>query len=122
MNGTAHRLGATIALAAAGVATAETPDAKLPRAAIAGIGGYCCGTLPDLLEPATNPHHRQFFHSLAFAVLLGYGTYKLYQWQPESSAGELVRVLGLLAGGAYLTHLALDATTKRSLPLVGRLT
>lgn len=35
------------------------------------IGGAIGGTLPDQLEPALHPHHRQFFHSLA--VLAGVG-------------------------------------------------
>jgi inner membrane protein len=81
----------------------------------------CCGMLPDLAEPATSPHHRQFFHSLAFAALLGYSVYRLYQWDPETPQTHFLRVLGLVAGGAYLVHLALDATTKRSLPLIGRI-
>jgi len=58
---------------------------------------------------------------LLFAAGLGYGMYKLYQWEPQTDLQGALRVLGLIAGGAYLVHLALDFTTKRSLPLVGRL-
>jgi inner membrane protein len=104
-----------------GTAGFHEPKDVMPRAAAFGLGGYCCATLPDLLEPATNPHHRQFFHGVLFAVGLGYGLYKLYEFKPQSALGERLRLAGLIAGGAYLIHLALDATTRRSLPLVGRL-
>ena|ERR1700722_14414163 len=85
------------------------------------IGGYCFGTLPDWVEPATNPNHRQFFHSLVFAGLVGYGLYRLYQWDPDSPEEKMLRFIVLAAVGAYLVHLALDATTPRSLPMVGRI-
>lgn len=77
--------------------------------------------LPDLLEPAAHPNHRQFFHSLAFAGILGLATYKLYQWEPESELGEIAR-FGLLVGAAaYFIHLLVDAGSPKSLPLVGKL-
>jgi inner membrane protein len=121
MNAAEHRMVSALTLGLLGSAGCTDPNEKIRRAAAFGLGGYCCATLPDLLEPATNPHHRQFFHGVLFAVGLGYGLYKLYEFKPESALGEWLRVAGLIAGGAYLIHLALDATTKRSLPLVGRL-
>ena len=121
MNATEHRFFSAIILAAAGASLADRPEDKVPHAAAACVGGYCLGTLPDIVEPATSPHHRQFFHSIAFATLLGYGVYKLYQWDPKTPQEEMLRLVGLIAGGAYLIHLALDATTKRSLPLIGRI-
>ena len=30
-------------------------------------------SIPDLLEPATHPNHRKFFHSVAAALLVVYG-------------------------------------------------
>lgn len=79
--------------------------------------------LPDLLEPATSPNHRQFFHSLALASMLGMVLHKLHVWTPaeEDELSKFLRWLGLLAGSAYLIHLALDFTTAKSLPLVGKL-
>jgi len=77
--------------------------------------------LPDMLEPATHPGHRQFFHSLAFASLLGVAGYKAYQWQPENPTEEGLRFLLMVGIGAYLVHLVLDASTPKSLPLLGRL-
>lgn len=119
MNGTAHR---TIAAAAMTVVAASLSPKREETAAHAMVGcagGYCLGTLPDLLEPATSPHHRQFFHSMAFTAVLAYGLYRLYHWDPSSPELKALRLVGLIAGGAYLVHLTLDATTKRSLPLIG---
>jgi membrane-bound metal-dependent hydrolase YbcI (DUF457 family) len=88
---------------------------------IAGTGLAAVATnLPDILEPAVTPHHRQFFHSLAFAGLLIAAGKALYDWQPETDEGRFWRKAGLIGLGAYLCHLALDATTPRSLPLLGR--
>lgn len=121
MNAPEHRISAALALATAGATFAPTDEDRLPHAAAGCVGGYCLGTLPDLIEPATSPHHRQFFHSVVFALLIGYGVYKAYKWEPETPESNFVRGICLLAGGTYLVHLALDATTKRSLPTIGRL-
>ena len=44
---------------------------------------------------------------------------KLHAWEPETEAEKLMRKIALVAGGAYLIHLALDFTTRKSLPLIG---
>lgn len=119
MNAAAHRVSAALVLATAGASLAPTEEDRLPHAAAGCMGGYCLGTLPDLAEPATSPNHRQFFHSVFFAALVGYGLYRAYQWSPETPEGKFFRGVCLIAGGAYLVHLAMDATTKRSLPLIG---
>ena len=121
MNAAEHRIAAAVTLAAVGASLSPQDEDRLAYAAGGCAGGYCFGTLPDLVEPAINPHHRQFFHSLVFAGLLSYGVYKLYQWHPQTTEEKILRAIGLAAGGAYLVHLALDATTRRSLPLIGRL-
>ena len=121
MNAADHRLGGALVVGAASIAVCQKPEDVLPQAAIASAGGYVLSGLPDLLEPPTSPHHRQFFHSVAFVFLLGYGLVKLYQWEPDTPVGKLCRGVGLIAGAAYLGHLAVDATTKRSLPLLGRI-
>lgn len=119
-NNTDHRFLA--AASAFGVAVAGwSPDdhwSKHPLVAACLAGG--CGTLPDLIEPATSPHHRQFFHSILFAAALGYTLYRTYRWQPTSEPDQIGRSIVLIAGGAYLIHLAIDATTARSLPLIGK--
>ena len=63
---------------------------------------------PDWIEPAINPHHRQFFHSISFLAMLGCGLKKTYDWKPEDKGGQVLRFLGLCAGAGYISHLMLD--------------
>ena len=84
------------------------------------VGGIF-GKLPDILEPATNPHHRQFCHSIVVLAGIGYGLKKAYDWKPENNKEALCRGLILVAGAGYLSHLLFDATTPMSLPLIGKL-
>lgn len=121
MNAQAHRL------VAGGVAALYLGHEEQKRGAATAAplaGGFACSVLtalPDIIEPATSPHHRQFFHSFAFAALLVGGFSKLKQWDPQTPEQDLLRKLGMLAIAGYLIHLALDATTKKSLPLFGKL-
>ena len=128
MNGQAHAIGSGLGMALAAYydatnsqAQQKTAEEARSTALIAGGLGALCGSLPDLIEPATNPHHRQFFHSVAFAALAVEGLRRIYQWQPKDDLDRTIRGLTLIAGGAYLIHLAMDSTTPMSLPLVGRL-
>ena len=119
-NAAAHRLGAALVVGGishhaeqqSGQATAK----PLVHAAMAAL----CGTLPDILEPAFHPNHRQFFHSMGFAGILGYGLYSLHRWKPEpgDELGHILKTVGLIAGGSYLIHLAMDFITPKSLPLM----
>ncbi len=77
-------------------------------------------SLPDLLEPATSPHHRQIFHSLMFGGIVVYAGCKLYEWRPEERWERVARNLLLVGCGSYLLHLLADSFTPRGLPLVGR--
>lgn len=76
------------------------------------------GTLPDILEPANHPNHRDFFHSVTCLATVGYGGYKLYQWEPVDDFGKLLKGIGLVTAGAFGVHLLMDATTQKSLPLI----
>ncbi len=121
MNATAHRVTAG---AAVGIYLADQEERSGQRTllpVVGGLAGSIFTCLPDVLEPATSPNHRDFFHSVAFAGLLVGGMVKLHQWQPEEDWHRLLRGIGLLAGSAYLIHLVLDATTPKSLPLFGRI-
>lgn len=101
-------------------AIAEARDGRVPSAAplAMGITAACFPSMPDILEPARHPNHRKFFHSWAVVGLLGYGMYRLYEWQPENDRDRFARAAGLALGAAYLAHLARDAFTSKSLPLV----
>lgn len=122
MNGPAHRTFTGLSIAAF-LAMQERREGKpataLPLAG--GAAGALLACLPDLLEPAIHPNHRQFFHSVAFAGLLLAGFIKLKAFEPKTPEGELLRLLGLVAIPAYLIHLAMDATTVKSLPLLGKM-
>lgn len=83
-------------------------------------GGLAAATtrLPDIFEPAYYPNHRQFFHSLGFAGLLGYGMYRLYKWETDDDIGRILRLAGLFVGGSYLIHLLCDSGTPKGLPII----
>ncbi|MHC4678197.1 MAG: hypothetical protein ACYTEK_05810, partial [Planctomycetota bacterium] len=76
--------------------------------------GLAFATLPDWIEPATNPNHRKFFHSLASAGLVSYGMFGKHTHKMDVNLLDCVRPIGF----TYLSHLAADATTRKSLPLI----
>jgi len=83
--------------------------------------GAFFGKLPDIIEPAYHPNHRQFFHSTVTFSTISLGLYKAYTWEPETGFEEIVRGLMLIAGCSYLSHLICDSTTPKGLPLIGKL-
>lgn len=66
-----HRVMAAVCVGGAAAADWKEDDhwAKHPLVAAATAAG--CGTLPDIIEPALHPNHRQFFHSVLFAAGVG---------------------------------------------------
>ncbi len=119
-NGAVHQL----AGAAAGIGiclkmNGDSPDNQLDPSVAAVLGAYM-GKLPDWLEPAAHPNHRQFFHSVAVLVACAYGIKKLYDWEPEAQEKVWLRRLLLVGGVAYISHLVLDGMTPKSLPLIGK--
>lgn len=118
-NAVTHRFGAAITLAIA-AAHEDQNGVQTSRPLAAACVGAALGTLPDVLEPALHPNHRDFFHSLACAGLIGLVFHRLYRWETKTEGEALTRFLLLAAGGAFLTHLAMDAFTSKGLPLVGR--
>ena len=77
---------------------------------LAAGGGAC---LPDLLEPAYSPFHRRFCHSVAAAVLVAYGISGRHTFRLGWTGRMLLGMVGL----GFLSHLAADAFTPRSIPL-----
>ena len=76
--------------------------------------GGAIASIPDLLEPATSPNHRGFFHSIAFGALAIFALKGKHLDRIDSEVKEL---LGL-AAYSYLSHLFLDATTPKGLPII----
>jgi len=109
-----------------------------------GLGGHLGAAIPDWLEPATTPHHRGVVHSWATAATLGSAASGVVQWIEEYAAvqvrqhqSEALRdpqaawwhefaawlwslvgafVTGVIAG--FGSHIAFDALTPQSLPLL----
>ena len=80
---------------------------------LCAASGAVAASVPDKLEPATSPHHRQLAHSWT-AGLAGLSATSAIMQHPTELRQKI-----LLAGIAgYLSHLALDATTPKSLPLL----
>jgi membrane-bound metal-dependent hydrolase YbcI (DUF457 family) len=86
--------------------------------AIAMAAAACLPSLPDILEPALHPNHRRFFHSIAFALAVAYGMRRAYKWEANDAWERFARGVLLVGGAAYLAHLARDALTAKSLPLI----
>lgn len=80
----------------------------------AAVGGGISGVMPDKIEPATNPHHREFFHSALFAAGLGKGATEIDRLDLTEKQKAMAKSLS----AGYLSHLAADSTTPKGLPLV----
>ncbi len=121
----AHRTAHTVTALSLAAVALLLKDVQKGRPSMRPIGGSVlvalCTNIPDMLEPAHHPHHRQFFHSLVFAGIVGSGMKEVSGWNPKTESGEFVKFCLLCAGAGILVHLAMDLVTPRSLPLVGKL-
>ena len=119
-NAKTHMLvGAGVGLTAAFLDSNKHPTSH--NVVVAPAVGAFMGKLPDILEPALHPNHRQFFHGVTVLTLLSAGLLKAYQWSPEEPFEKFIRGLMLIGGTAYLSHLLLHMTTPKGLPLLGKL-
>jgi membrane-bound metal-dependent hydrolase YbcI (DUF457 family) len=75
--------------------------------------GSFAGILPDLLEPADNPHHRKLFHSKSAGVLLVSSGLNLNNTKFSLDKKQLLACI--FAG--YLSRLYKDSQTDMGLPL-----
>jgi len=94
--------------------------------------GFLVSRVPDVVEPATHPGHRRLAHS---AVALGaagiavprlHGAHISGATAADREDDPVRRFLGRFAAGAamgsaggYASHLVLDATTPKGIPLLG---
>jgi membrane-bound metal-dependent hydrolase YbcI (DUF457 family) len=120
-NGPVHQFAGAATALAVYAFDQERLDSPAINPLTAPIAGFALGKLPDWLEPALHPNHRQFFHSFVVLFAVLYGVKKVYEWQPETDLERFLRGAALIAGSVYATHLILDGTTKKCLPLLGRL-
>lgn len=77
--------------------------------------GAFAGVLPDLLEPASHPTHRSFFHSFTLLMMLMQGNLKT--WEAQNLTEDQKLVISLLSAG-YGSHLLSDSSTPRSIPFL----
>jgi len=80
---------------------------------VCAVASGAAALLPDILEPATSPSHRKFCHSLAMAGLVAYAITGEHTKKCTAKDVLLLTMLGL----GYLSHLACDATTPKSIDL-----
>jgi len=118
-NGPTHQLTAAALVGAMCIHAERDKQNMSARPIVGAVLAAKFTKLPDILEPAIHPNHRQFFHSVAFASLLGVAGYKIYKWNPDNLFDEAIRFALMVALGAYGIHLLLDASTPKSLPLIG---
>lgn len=121
-NGMTHSIAGGLSGLAVSLIDTDEHGRSVHNPMLATAVGTLFGKLPDILEPALrNPHHRQFCHSVTVLIALGYGLKKIYKWEPKDNIEGVLRCLMLCAGAGYISHLLLDASTPRSLPLLGKL-
>ena len=116
-----HAVGAFVAVGLVHAFLESQTGAVTAAPLLTGALASQMGSLPDLFEPATCHNHRQFFHSLVFAGIVAHGVRRTYEWRPDDASQWLLRLVGLAIGESYLTHLAMDFNTPRSLPWIGKL-
>lgn len=78
------------------------------------LGGLA-GMAPDIIEPATSPNHRGFFHSVGMLKILAYAQDRTCQAQ---NLTEAQKQLASTLIDAYTSHLLSDSTTQKGLPLL----
>jgi inner membrane protein len=83
---------------------------------LAGLLGAAVGTIPDELEPASNPNHRGPFHSVGLLVAGATFTKRILD---SPDVPSWAKVCSAVSCGAYASHLVLDGVSPKSLPLLG---
>lgn len=150
-NGKVHRQVGIVA--GAGVALVNTREAdsaadRLLELLGGALGGILGAKIPDIIDPADTPNHRDIGHGLLTALKLGTVCWQeLPKWQNkcrlsaeayrakaaatqdgvaaffyELVAALLIALAGALAGvyGGCASHLAMDFCTPKGLPLLAR--
>ena len=89
---------------------------KLPHLLIASAVGLAGGVLADILEPALDPNHRRFAHSILVAIGLVVLIGMIWRNSAANSEEQSLALGSIVV--AYLSHLMLDGATPKGLPLI----
>ena len=81
--------------------------------------GVIGSRLPDLIEPATSPSHRKFFHSLTCLTAISIADEKVnnYFIRTNRLSSRQRRLFKSVSRG-YTSHLVGDSTTHNGLPII----
>lgn len=81
--------------------------------------GLAAGVAPDMLEPATDPNHRAFGHSLTLGT--GLARFGIVRCCRENADWEeFTKIVSAVAIVSYAVHLIADSCTPKGLPLLGK--
>lgn len=120
MNGKQHRqigaaFGASYTVVKYFIEKQDNPELRFPWGDLLLNTTFGCllGNLPDWIEPATNPNHRQFFHSLTAAVGVGYGAFGKHSETWSDEVKKPIQATAL----AYISHLVADSSTAKGIAI-----
>ena len=86
------------------------------KAVLGGVITASGAMLPDILEPATSPFHRKFFHSYTLMIALALAL--LFTSKDGFLTDKLEDLLLKNVGLGYFIHLVQDSLTPMSLPII----
>ncbi len=109
-------VGALVDLTIQSIENAGRADAKIDwgRVALCAGVGAVAATLPDIIEPATNPNHRGFFHSVGAGAAVAW----ICTGGHTKNLEPGIRVLLAAVAVGYGSHIFADSLTPRSIRLV----
>ena len=109
-------VGLVLNLLKQGVQMQLDPTRKFKWLELAGYGaiGGTIALVPDMIEPASHPNHRAFFHSATCGGIAVYAPHGEHaqKWEPAA------RHLAQSVCWCYVSHLEADATTPKSLRFI----
>lgn len=83
---------------------------------VGAVAGKMAAIVPDVLEPATSPHHRNICHSVTAGAAIVYGMYEL----GKTNVYPLAKAALMSAGASCLAHIGEDAGTEMGVPWLCR--
>jgi membrane-bound metal-dependent hydrolase YbcI (DUF457 family) len=89
---------------------------KFPDLLVASVIGLAGGLLADMFEPASDPNHRKFAHSILLALGLVVLIGLIWHNSVLNSEEQRLALGGLIV--AYLSHLVLDSSTPSGILLI----